>query len=367
MATRICLLTTDLEIGGVPLLTRDLACGLAAAGFDIHVACLAPAGPIADQLRQSDIPVHPLGAKGPWDVAVLVRLAGLLERLRPDILHCSLVHANIAGRIAGSLVGTGRIIASIHTTERNKKWHLTAETLTCRLSDLTVCVSGSVERHTRLCSHVPPQRLSVIPNGIDCERFARAAPADRLVLGIDPHMPTLLFVGRLDPVKDLTTLLDAMGHLPEHCPAQLLIVGDGPDRARLEQRSIRLGLTGRVRFLGYRDDVPAILKAADIFVMPSLWEGFGLAALEAMAAGLPVIASRTSGLAELVLPGQTGLLVPSRDIPALAAAIVRLVQDAPLRERLGVAGQTRARHSFSLASMVTGYAHLYRRILTTAR
>ena len=365
MRTPLLLLITDLGLGGAPLVVRDLAANLDRDRFTVRVACLAPPGAIADDLQRLGIPTDCLGATGPADLRVPCRLARLIAGFRPTILHCHLVHANVLGRLIGSLLSVPHIIATIHTAEQQQRWHLTAEQLTCRLSDVSVCVSPSVARHTRRFAGVPDSRLRIIPNGIDLDRFADAPPADLTTLGLDPNRKTIVSVGRLDPVKALDILLHAFALLPDHLDSQLLIVGDGPESPRLRQLTAELNLQPRVFFAGPRRDIPGILKAADLFVMPSLFEGFGLAALEAMAAGLPVVAADTAGLTDLIDPNRTGLLVPPSNSHQLAQAITTLLADPPLAARLAAAARSDARDHFSLHRTIADYCHLYRQLLAT--
>jgi len=368
MAIRVLLLVTDLEVGGAPLVVKDLACGLAEEeGFHVEVACLAGAGPIAAELRQTGIAAHCLGARGPWDARVFYRLARLIAHLQPHVLQCALMHANLAGRVIGRLLSVPHVVAGIHTPEKGKRWHLVLENLTARLSDVTVCISPSVQRHVRCHAHLPASHLVVIPNGIDVLRLAAAPPAPLADLHLDPSRRTVLFVGRLDPVKAVDVLLHALVPVLARHDAQLLIIGDGPERPRLEQLAGRLQLGGRVCFAGTRRDVPNWLKAADLFILPSRWEGLGVAALEAMAAGLPVIASRTDGLVDLIEHERTGLLVAPDDPAALAAAIVSLLDDPDRARRLSQAAQARAAHAFCRRTMIAAYADLYRRLLCRPR
>ena len=369
MRVRILFLITDLQVGGAPRVVKELACALALAKgdltFDVQVACLAPAGPVAEQLRNHGIVTHCLGALGPWDVRVFWRLGRLIRRFRPEILHCSLMHANVAGRIIGRLLAVPGIIASIHTAEQGKLWHLVLENLTCRLGAVTVCVSDSVRRHVARYAHIPPSRLKVIANGIDGRRFAQAVPMDLALFGIKTGRVTLIFVGRLDAVKAIDVLLYSLARLVniDGCDAQLLVVGDGPQRPVLESLCRKLKITDRVCFCGLRRDVERLLKTADIYVQPSRWEGLPLSVLEAMAAGLPVVASRTEGLTDIIENGRTGLLAPVGDSRQLADKIMELVENPNKAQILGRSAQNYVRRRHSLGNMINAYMELYRSLL----
>ena len=359
MKTRLLFLITDLDIGGAPLVVKQLACGLDHQRFHIAVASLAPAGPIGRELRQKGVPVYDLGARGPWDFRVFSRLARLIAEFRPSILLCSLVHANVVGRLVGLLGQVPFIIAAIHTAEQGKKWHLLAENLTCRLSRLTLSVSPSVAQHVRRFSHVPLSRIRIIPSGLDWQHFADAEPLSLSELGLSTPKKTLISVGRLDEVKALDVLLKAVKILIPHHDLRLLIVGDGPERTRLEQITEKLNLRNHVTFLGMRRDVAPLLKASNIYVQPSLWEGQGLAAMEAMAAGLPVVASNTTGLTDLIENDKTGLIVPVGNPSDLADAIARLITDPSHAARLARNAQEFIQTSFNLPTMINAYTSLF--------
>ena len=359
MTKRILLLLTDLELGGAPLIARDLACGLAARGHDIAVASLSPAGPITTDLQENGILTYALGARNPWDLRIIPRLTKLLAQYQPDILHCFLVHANTVGRLTGAALGVPTIIASLHTCQPGRWWHRRAENATCRLSHTTVCVSNSVADYVRTSSHVPAQRLRIIPNGVDYERFATAQPLDPTTLGLDPNKRTILFVGRLDPVKCVRDLLIAAVEINRTQNVQLLIVGDGPQRQPLEQLAQHLGISADTHFLGPRRDVERILKTADLFILPSRHEGLPGALLEAMAAGLPVAASRTSGIVDVITPNQSGLLFTPQAPTSLAAAALQLLIDPTRAQDLAAAAQAHVRQSFTQAAMLDAYTDLY--------
>ncbi|MBN1844234.1 MAG: glycosyltransferase [Sedimentisphaerales bacterium] len=394
------MLGTDLEVGGVPHYLYNLAAGLAHYGrheppvevddsgvvsdcrpgagtvaslpadhFEVHVACLAPPGAVADDLGRQGIPTYGLGARSCRDVSVFWRLARLLNRVRPDILHCSLLHANIAGRLVGALCGTARIVTSVHTAEQAKRWHLVLENATCRLSDVTVCVSSSVYRHMVRRAHYPASRLRLIANGIDLARFAGGRPLELAPFGLAEKAPTVGFVGRLDPVKNVDILLRALAEIHAD-PAnqreetlQALIAGDGPEKDALQNLARDLGLAGRVHFTGMRRDVERLLGSLDVFILPSRWEGLPLACLEAMAAERPVIASRTEGLVDVIDSGRTGILVEPSSVSDLAGAIRRLVNDPTLAGHLGRAAGAYVRRHFARQTMVDNYAALYRSLL----
>ena len=230
-----------------------------------------------------------------------------------------------------------------------------------------VAVSEAVAQSARVAFGPIPQ-MTVVRNGVDTDRFTNPAlptrDAARAVLNLPPDAVVVLCVARLSPEKGMNTLLDA-AHIARHKTPRLrvVVVGDGPQKSELERAAHSASLGEIVTFLGARNDVPELLRAADLYVQPSLAEGLGLAAMEAMASGLPVVASRVGGLPEVVKENETGLLVPPGDAPALANALTLLLHDANLREAMGRAGKERAVSQFGTARMTEEMRAVYEDVL----
>jgi glycosyltransferase involved in cell wall biosynthesis len=215
---------------------------------------------------------------------------------------------------------------------------------------------------------MPPPKVFLIPNGVEIKVFTEANQSLVEALAqewkIRSHTPVIGTLARLHEQKGHSYLLDAVAQLRREIPdVKALVVGDGELRPSLEQRTQALRLSDSVIFTGTRRDVPEILALLDVFVLPSLWEGLPIALLEAMAAGLPVVATRVGGVPEVVVDGETGLLVPPRDPDALSEAILTLLQDPDLRQKMGQAGQERVREYFSVERMVEETEALYERLL----
>jgi glycosyltransferase involved in cell wall biosynthesis len=229
-----------------------------------------------------------------------------------------------------------------------------ADRLMAPLTTVTICVSENELAAGLEAGTCSAERSVVIRNAVDVSASARSRH--------DRAIPRLIAVGRLKAPKDFLTLVRAFAELPEGS-FEALIVGDGPDRAAVEAEVRRLGLEKRVSLAGERDDVPALLADSDVFVLSSRSEGLPVSVLEAMAAELPVVASGVGGLSELVVDGETGLLVPPGDVAALAAALGRLIADRDLRRTLGAAGRARAEELFDLAAFRLAHLELYEREL----
>jgi len=223
-----------------------------------------------------------------------------------------------------------------------------------------IAVSGFVAERLRGRFAVPASKITIVPNAAATSGDVRPDPRLRAELTQGLTKSLVLTVARLDAQKGITHLLDAAAGVPE---AIFAIAGDGPDRASLEAHASSLGITDRVRFLGHRRDVPALLAAADLFVLPSLHEGLPLAALEAMAAGVPVIATAIGGTSEIVRDGETGTLVPPADGVALAAAITRALSNRERATRLASAARVLVQREYSVDSMVRAVSDVYEELL----
>ncbi len=363
---RILYVITDLDTGGVPLHLLRLATGARDAGHDVSVLSIKPAGPVGDRLADAGIGVQSCDASGPADWRVFESVANATRSTAPDVVHSLLFHANLACRIAGLIGGfpAERLVCEIQTAEIERRWHLAVDRLTFRLCRLTVVNSDSVRRHLRVHAGIPAHLLRVIHGGVDAAAIQSAAPLPRESLGAREGEHILLWVGRLDPVKGLDTLIDAVAALLHCVDARLLLVGDGPEAQRLQQRIARRHLEDRASMLGWRSDVHNLMRSVDAFVFPSRTEGMPNALLEAMAAGLPIVTTDVPGCRDLVTHEREGLLVPADDAAALARAIERLIDDAALARRLAEAARRRAEREFSFDACLSRYLALYREILS---
>jgi glycosyltransferase involved in cell wall biosynthesis len=302
----------------------------------------------------------------------LSRMPGLLRAIRGT--EATVFHAHLPapltgkyGLLAAAMSRVPAIVATAHLVD-DVPVSLRA-TLSQRLAttcvDRYVAVSGGAARRMRMRLRIPADRIQVIRNGIDVESFGRQAdPRLKATLAGEGGRPVVLTVGRLDAQKGHTHLLAAAVHLPG---VALVLAGEGRERGDLERQAQALGIADRVRFLGHRDDVPDLLSVCDVFVLPSLYEGLPLAALEAMAAAKPVVATAIEGTDEAVVQGETGLLVPPGQPQELAAAIRLLLGDATLATRMGQAGRQRARREFSIGRMIDEISRTYDGLLDRSK
>lgn len=300
MARKVLLLVTDLEIGGTPTVVRELAVRLRARKHDVEVACLAHWGPVASQLRDMRVPVEGLGAVGARDfVRVVGRLVKLIRFKGYDTVFSFLVHANAVAAAARLLCRDVRFFQSIQTTQPEPRWHWKVQRIARHAAERIIVPSDAVAWVAHERSAVERRQIEVIPNAIDPATFPRVDVFQTDVTRVG-------FLGRLDPVKNVPALIQAMTYL-EALPVRCEIFGDGPERARLEEQVDRLKLQTKVHFHGPVRGPLEALRQMDVLVLPSEGEGFGLVLIEAMASGVPVIASGVGGAGDVVEHGVNGL------------------------------------------------------------
>ncbi len=347
---RVLLLITDLEIGGTPTVVRELAIRLRGAGVEAEVACLGRWGPVADQLRDANVPVTALGACCAMDVRIVPRLVELLRRGGFDVVFSFLIHANALAAGISSLFPNVRFIQSIQTTQPWPGWHWRLQRLIALVAERIVVPSESVKRAAMEWSGVPAEQVVVIPNAVEVSDEATKRRSDEGGGG-----KVVGFIGRLDPVKRVPDLLEAMSMLKE---ARLEIFGEGLERAAIERRIGQLGLADRVTLHGAVGRPEDALSQIDVLVLPSEAEGFGLVLIEAMTAGVPVVATDVPGIRDVVRDGQTGLLVPVRRPAELAAAIARVMDDRALREKLVINAYANVKSRFSWRVALPAYLEI---------
>ncbi len=335
-----------------------------------HEAALVaqPRSPLAERARRAGIETVEIRMLGEMDVRAAWLLAREVRRREPDILHFHTSHAHTIGAIAAALVAPRRRPRTVLSRRvdfsiyRHSFFGLNG--IKYRAADRIVAISGAI-RDVLLADGVDPRRIDVVLSGVDPARFAGVRPADlRAELGLPPETRVVLNVAALAWHKGQETLVEAAPAILAERPDTLIaIAGEGEERGRLCARIRALGVEERVRLLGFREDVPALLRGADVFVMPSHAEGLGTAVLDALACGLPVVAARAGGIPEMIADGETGLLVEPRDAAGLARAVVRALSDAELAARLRAAGPRAVLERFSVDRMVDSNIEVYRKVL----
>lgn len=350
-------------------LLRERVLALRARGIDNHIICMP--GPYVQPLREAGIPVgvahFPRGynlLKLLWS---LFETAAYLRRVKADLVHTHCSVPGVIGRLAAKLAGVPVIMHTVHGFHFHDGGRGASHALAIAVERFvgrftTIMLSqnrADIEQAVRY-RIVPRERLLYIGNGIDVERFP-VAPT-RLD---ERRTAVITCVARFEPVKNHGMLFEAARVLKEHGTAfELWLVGGGSGRSAWEARCAEWGLTSHVRFLGYRDDIPALLAASDIGALTSLKEGIPRAALESMVVGLPVVATRVNGTREVVRDGETGFLVDVGDVAGLANALERLVLNPELRHRMGERGRRVVMAEYDEADIVNNLERIYREVLS---
>lgn len=350
-------LLPELDPGGAERVVLWIAEHLANREKEMRfsIAAIDAGGALAQRFREIGCPVFDLGG---GTIAAIRRLRQLLIQRRPALLNSHLFRAHLLAAMALRKGDPVRWIATEHQADP-RAWARKLFALAARKASLVTAVSESV-RQQMLDDRLPPDRVVTIPNGIDLRPVDQAQPLPRTSLGLRQTSQVVLMVGRLVPQKGVDVLLKAAASLADLWPRlHLLIAGDGRDRLHLEMIAQRLLISKRVTFLGQRDDVPQLMKTADVIAMPSRWEGLPLAMLEAMAAGRAIVATSVEGHRDVLADGESALMVPPENPTALASAISRLLADPQLCRRLGQAAEARARRDYSAQRMASQYALLY--------
>jgi glycosyltransferase involved in cell wall biosynthesis len=373
---RLAYVITGLELGGGGAVVLTLARALDRRRFDLDVYCILEGGAMEEELHQLGYPVHIL--EWAYDYrrrflryspAKTLRLASMLRQGQYDVVHTHLFQADAIGRVAALLAGVPVIVKSLHNMGRWKtRGHLAVDRVLNRWTDGVICCSDYQRETAAAQERFAEDRALTIHHGVALRRFpARTDRPAAAALGLHPHRLTVGTVGRTIAEKGQEYLLQAMPQiLRDHPDTQFLIVGDGNLRPQFEEKLARTSYRDRVFLAGARDDVPEMLSLMDVFVFPSLSEGFGIAVIEAMAARLPVVASAIRPLCEIVVDGVTGLLVPPTNSTRLGQAVSRLLGDPSLRAALGSAGRRRVEERFTDEHMVRATEDLYCRLVRAA-
>ncbi len=367
--TRLIVHYTDssgADFGGAELALLRVARGLTSPDWRCLLLHHVPRGSrLLAEAGKFGVPtLHVPRITGMWDLKGIARFISALRVNECVVFHAhqtwtlSCKHAVVAARLAGvpGVVATAQLFTELADGGFIR---LHYKVMSAAI-ELQIAVSEHVARSLRQRFGVSSGKLVVLHNAIDVDSVVVGNPARFQVEIGAGDRPIVLAPARLDTQKGLTYLLQAAETLPD---ALIIVAGDGPLRNELEADVATRGLVGRVRFLGWRDDMPDLMAASSIVVLPSLNEGLPLVALEAMAAGVPVVATAIGGTDEAIVPGITGILVQPRDAAALGVALRTLLDDKELAQRMGAAGRVHVRAHFALPAMLAGLKSQYRRIL----
>lgn len=362
---RILHLTASLYTGGAERLILGLVRQLNRTEFDVHLCAIGRFGQdsMLGDFQQLDRPIHLIPIQRFYDPRILVALVQYVRHHQIDLIHTHLLYADILGRLVGQLLGLP-VVSTLQndpTDSRNtrldKRWlsRLTAHFTTTHL----VTVSNEIRQRFIAAWQVKEERISTIYNAVQMQPFLAIpvlTPAEPIASPL-----TITTIGRLEAQKGQHLLLAAAKQvLAQFANVCFLFVGQGPLDEQLQTQAAQLGIADRVEFAGLRRDIPTILAQSDIFVLPSLWEGLPLAAIEAMAAARPVILTDVGGNRELITHEQEGLLIPPNDCVALTAALLGLLHSPEKRQKLGEQARAHARQHFHIDIITRQYEALYR-------
>jgi glycosyltransferase involved in cell wall biosynthesis len=365
---RVMFLITSMHVGGAEMLLVNLIRRLNRERFTPSLCCFKSLGPLGEELAR-DIPVFHDLIKHKYDFRVVRRLANLFRGHRIDaVVAVGAGDKMFWGRLAARRAGVPVVISALHSTgwpdaigRLNRLPWLT------RWTDAFVAVADAHGRHLNQTEGFPSCKVRVIPNGVDANRFrpSRDKGPSRCELGIASAAPVAGIVAALRPEKNHELFLRTAARVRSRIPqAEFLIIGDGPERPKLEQITRQLDLTKAVHLLGTRADIPELLAAIDVFVLTSRMEANPVSILEAMATGKPVIAPRVGSIGESVIDGETGFLTDPLDEQQVADRLTQLFADPELARRLGQGGREAVLDRWSLERMVQGYENLIAEIYT---
>jgi len=362
---KIVHLVTSLEVGGAQ---HNMLLGLPnldPSRYKHILISIMDRMQMKQQFQQAGIEVHTLGLRRKTDITSAWRLRSLLKSIRPDILHTYLIHGNVLGRIVGRLVGVPTIIGSELTIGQAGRIGRLVTKLTNPLTDAVEVNSETGGKAVASDLGVPESKIEVVLPGLDLDAFGSTDQRSqtRNEIGVEDCEHLVLYVGRLRTVKGVEYGIRAFAKALEQYPnMKLALAGEGDQQTELESLSTKLGIENNVKFLGARTDLPIVLSACDSVIMPSLAEGFPRVAIEAMASSKPVIATRVGGTPEAIIHNLSGILVPSKNVEAMANAIVNVANNPELASKLGSTARVRTEQHYSASNYLTRLDDMYTRL-----
>lgn len=334
--------------------------------FRYQVLCLVEGGEFEYAIRDMGVPIHILGKKPGVDLAMLFRLWRWLRRERPTIVHTHLFTADTWGRIAAKLALVPGIFSTVHSVNAwQGSVHRRVDRALAHLTTrLIACTQQVAEKLVRV-DGIAEDKVTTLANAVDLERFKNVVPVSlQTEFSIPVNTPVVAVLGRLEPVKGQGYLLSCLRRLRDQdVKFCCLFIGDGPDKQDLQTQVSALQLSNDVFFAGFRRDVPQVLAAIDVLVIPSQWEGLPMALLEAMALARAVVAHDVGGIADVLRDGKDGVVVPPGNPDALTRALQNVLMDSKLRKEMGASARKRVEEKYSAKELSACYEALYREVL----
>jgi glycosyltransferase involved in cell wall biosynthesis len=368
---RILFLVNGFAIGGAEVklleLVKEIKTRFPETYYPI-VCAVGQGGPLQERFEKMNVETYVFPKKHKYDVSLIYKVYQLLQKKRIDILQTTLFYADIIGAYTAKLAGIKKVVswdamtAPYHYGMKN----LLAYRLASKWLTVSVAVSHAIREKIVQERHVPVDKATTIHYGVDLRHFKETKNDPyRKKLGFHSKDIVLGTVARLSEQKGHRYLIDAVKKVVRKYPnIRVLFIGDGPLREKLEFQVHRLRLNATIQFLGFRSDIKELLGALDIFILPSLFEGLPNVILEAMACGKPVIATNVSGIPEVIVDHQTGILIPPKDSDAIAQAIFQMLRDTKKMRMMGKMSRKRVEEKFNLKQQVSAFAMLYEKMLS---
>ncbi|MGH7678077.1 MAG: N-acetyl-alpha-D-glucosaminyl L-malate synthase BshA [Gemmatimonadaceae bacterium] len=359
--------------GGSGAVATELGIALAQRGHEVHFVTYKQPFRLPTFLprvyfHEVDVGRYPLFEFPPYDLALAVRMHEVVREHKLDLLHChyAIPHATSAWIAKQMLLEEKRdirVVTTLHGTDitivgQDPSFHSITK-FSIEKSDGLTAVSRYLQKETREAFGCTAHRIDVIPNFIDPKVYDRKRYGDQLRAQLDGGRKVLMHISNFRPVKRIRDVVRVFAKVSREVPSVLVMIGDGPDRHGAEQEARELGVDSQVKFLGKIDSVAALLASADLFLLPTNAESFGLSALEALASGTPVIGTNVGGLPEVVQNGETGILCGVGDVDGMAGSAVALLTDPDRWEAMSRAGAADARERFNMDDIVKRYEDVY--------
>ncbi len=364
------------EFGGAERHILNLATAMDPNLVEVSVCCLF-ADPFVQLAREAGIRAYSIPMRHKLDFGIVTKLRDNIAREKIDIVHTHGVRANLVGRLAARMAGVETVVTTVHSLLAqdypdlfSRLANMIIEKASRGLTTHFIAVSGGLQK-ALVQQGIPEHKITVIYNGLNPGLFQKGDGCTgkwREAAGFSPGTPLVAIVGRLHPVKGHRYFLRAAAEiLKERTDVHFLVVGSGPERDRLEDYTRKLGISDHVTFTGFVSDVSDLMPDLNLLIVPSLWEGFGLTALEAMAVGVPVVATSVGGLPEIVDHGTTGLLVPPADEAGLTRGIIWMLDHPQEAVEMAAAAKAVVEEKFTASVMARRTEELYRRLRAEAK